>query len=55
MKHFIFSVALLLLSALTLAGCEVIADIFKAGVWTGVILVLAVVGLIVWAVTRSRA
>ncbi|MGH7769781.1 MAG: phosphatidate cytidylyltransferase [Candidatus Binatia bacterium] len=47
--------ALFLVSTLTLAGCEVIADIFKAGVWTGVILVLVVVGVIVWAVSRSRA
>jgi hypothetical protein len=55
MTHPIFSVALLLLSALTLAGCEVIADIFKAGVWTGIILVLVVVAVIVWAVAKSRA
>ena len=40
---------LLVLSALTLTGCEAIAGIFKAGVWTGVIaivLVLVVVGFI---------
>ena len=40
---------LLVLSALTLTGCEAIAGIFKAGMWTGVIgivLVLVVVGFI---------
>jgi hypothetical protein len=55
MKHASFSVALLLFSALTLAGCEVIADIFKAGVWTGVILVVVIIGGVVWAVSKSRA
>jgi len=40
---------LLVLSALTLTGCEAIAGIFKAGMWTGVIgivLLLVVVGFI---------
>jgi hypothetical protein len=40
---------LLVLSALTLTGCEAIEGIFKAGMWTGVIgivLVLVVVGFI---------
>jgi len=55
MKHAVLSAALLLLSALTLAGCEFIADIFKAGVWTGVILVLLVIGVIAWAVSKRRA
>ncbi|HEV8344173.1 MAG TPA: hypothetical protein VGR30_17605 [Candidatus Binatia bacterium] len=47
--------AFLLLSALTLAGCEIIGDIFKAGVWVGVILVIAVIGIIAWIVSKSRA
>ncbi len=29
-----------------LAGCQVIADIFKAGVWVGVIVVVVVIGLL---------
>lgn len=45
----------LVLVALTLTGCELIVDIFQAGVWVGVILVFAVIGLIVWLVSRSRA
>lgn len=43
------------LSAVDLTGCEVIGDIFKAGVWTGVLLVILVIGLIVWLFTRSKA
>ena len=36
------------------SGCEVIGGIFKAGVWVGILVVLAVIGLIVWLVTRGR-
>jgi hypothetical protein len=46
---------LLLLSTVTLTGCDLIVDIFQAGVWVGVILVILVIGLIVWMVSKSRA
>jgi hypothetical protein len=38
-----------------LAGCDLIVDIFQAGVWVGVILVILVIGVIVWMVSKSRA
>jgi len=47
--RFFLLLALLVVSAMTLTGCEVIGGIFKAGMWTGVIaivLVLVVVGFI---------
>jgi TRAP-type C4-dicarboxylate transport system permease large subunit len=53
MKH--SSYLFLILSTLALTGCEAIGDIFKAGVWTGVLLVILVIGIIVWFVTRSKA
>ena len=37
-----------------LSSCEAIAGIFKAGMWTGIIAVVAVVGLIVYFVSRGR-
>ena len=55
MRHSSFIIALLLLSALTLTGCEIIGDIFQAGVWVGVILVIAVIGIIVWVFSESKA
>jgi hypothetical protein len=55
MKHSWYPFVLLLLSTMALAGCEVIGDIFQAGVWVGVVLVLLVIGIIVWLVTRSKA
>lgn len=36
----------------TLSSCEVIGGIFKAGVWTGILIVAAVVGLIIWLIAR---
>lgn len=46
--------ALLILYTMILAGCEIIGDIFQAGVWVGVILVILVIGLIAWFFSRAR-
>jgi hypothetical protein len=46
--------ALLLVSTMILGGCEIIGDIFQAGVWVGIILVFLVIGLIVWLFSRGR-
>ena len=43
----------LILLPITLAGCQIVGDIFKAGVWVGVILVLAVIGIVVWLIART--
>ncbi len=32
--------------SISLSGCQVIGDIFKAGIWVGVIIVIAVLALI---------
>jgi len=48
------SAFLFVLLSSILTGCEAIADIFKAGIWTGVIIVAAIVGLIVYFIGRSR-
>ena len=49
-------VRLLLLSAivLALAACSAVAGIFKAGMWTGVLVIVAIVALIVWLFGRRR-
>jgi len=45
---------LLFLLTVTLSSCEAIGDIFKAGIWTGLILVVIVVALIIWIFNRFR-
>ncbi len=44
----------LFLALAALSSCEVIGGIFKAGVWVGILIVVAVVGLIVWLISRGR-
>lgn len=36
----------------SLSSCELIGDIFEAGVWTGLILVAVVIALVVWLISR---
>ena len=37
-----------------LSSCEVIGGIFKAGVWVGILIVVAIIGLIIWLIGRGR-
>lgn len=37
---------------LFLTSCEAIGDIFKTGVWTGVILVVVGIGVVLWLVSK---
>jgi hypothetical protein len=39
--------------AVALPGCNVIANIFEAGVWVGVLGVIAVVAAIIWVVVKA--
>ena len=50
MKKYSFLPLLALL--VSLSSCEIIGGIFKAGVWSGVILVVVVVGLIIFILAR---
>jgi hypothetical protein len=50
----IMPLTLVLLTSLLFAGCEAIAGIFRAGVWTGVIIVIIIVAIIGFIVSRAR-
>jgi hypothetical protein len=41
------------ISIVSLAGCEIAGDIFKAGVWVGAILVIGIIGLVIWMLTKA--
>jgi len=48
-------VSLLLLFFVTLfSSCEVVGGIFKAGMWTTVIIIVAVIALIMFIVGKTR-
>ncbi len=36
----------------TLSSCQFIEDIFKAGVWSGIIIIVVVLALIIWVLSR---
>jgi hypothetical protein len=42
----------MMLMLLTLSGCEVIGDIFSAGMYTGIFVVVFVIAIIIWLVTK---
>ncbi len=42
----------LLAILVSFSSCELIGDIFEAGVWVGVLLVVGVVGLVVFLISR---
>ena len=44
----------LLALAMTVASCELIGDIFQAGFWTAIVVVVLVIALILWLVGRFR-
>ena len=48
------SLAILLLLTLTLAGCEAVAGIFKAGFFTGIIVVILVLAGIGFLAMKMR-
>jgi len=43
---------LFVLTAVMLTGCELVGDIFEAGIWAGVIIVVLVIVLIVWLIRK---
>ena len=43
---------LLLASAMTLTSCEVIGDIFQAGMFVGVLIVVVIIALVIWLFRR---
>ncbi|MFC6099556.1 hypothetical protein [Olivibacter domesticus] len=51
-QYIIWPVALLLLT--TISGCDFIAGVFKGGVYVGVFLVLIVIAIIIWLVSRTK-
>jgi predicted lysophospholipase L1 biosynthesis ABC-type transport system permease subunit len=44
----------LVLLMFTMSSCEVIGDIFQAGMWTAVIIIAIVILLIMWLIRKLR-
>jgi hypothetical protein len=50
----LFNGLLIFIVLFILPGCSVIEGIFKAGVWIGILAVVAIAVLIFWLVSRSK-
>jgi hypothetical protein len=48
------TVFLVLLLAVVASGCSVIGGIFKAGFWTGIIVVVLIVAALLFLVAKAR-
>lgn len=46
--------AFMLILTMTLSSCDVIGDIFQAGMWTAVIIIVIVIALIMWLLRKIR-
>jgi cytosine/uracil/thiamine/allantoin permease len=47
-----FPLAIIALLTTTLASCSLVEGIFKAGVWSGIIVVVVVLALIIWVISK---
>jgi uncharacterized membrane protein YkvI len=54
MKKNIFLIAILITAAVMFSSCQAIGDIFKAGMWVGVIVVVLIVALVLWLIGKAR-
>lgn len=51
MKNYSLAFVLVLI-AVSLSSCDAIAGIFEAGMWSGIIIVIIVVALVIWLFSR---
>lgn len=54
MKSNLILAAMVVLSILSLTSCQAIGDVFKAGMWVGVIVVVLVIALVLWLIGKMR-
>jgi hypothetical protein len=43
-----------LLAVTLLSSCELIGDIFKAGAYTGIIIVVIIIAIVIWLISKFR-
>jgi hypothetical protein len=51
-KISVVSLAAMLMVVLSLSSCELVGDIFKAGMWVGIIVVVAIISLIIFLIRK---
>jgi hypothetical protein len=51
-KMSLIPLAAMLMVILSLSSCELVGDIFKAGMWVGIIIVVAIIALIIFLIRK---
>jgi hypothetical protein len=54
MKQFKFIGVWMLAVIVTLSSCELVGDIFQAGMAVGVFIVVLIIALVIWVLSRFR-
>jgi len=54
MKQFSYLFLIALAMSTMLTSCELVQGIFKAGFYSAIIVIVVIVGLIIWLVSRFR-
>ncbi|WP_373497572.1 hypothetical protein [Aquiflexum sp.] len=52
MKNYILNILVFFFILTTFTGCSLIGDIFKAGVWVGIIVVVIIIALVFWIIKK---
>jgi hypothetical protein len=50
----VFRLMLIVLATMSLAGCELVGGIFKAGVYTGIFIVVVLIALVAFGVMKMK-
>ncbi|MFY0481491.1 hypothetical protein ACI6PS_02710 [Flavobacterium sp. PLA-1-15] len=54
MRNYILRISLMLMVLFTATSCEVVEGIFNVGVGVGIFIVIAILAVIIWIVSRFR-
>lgn len=46
----VIHLSLIFVSLIILPGCEFIGDVFKAGIWVGIVIIIAIIAVIAFVV-----
>lgn len=52
MKNYLLKILVFFLILTTFSGCSLIGDIFEAGIWVGVIVVVLVIALVFYIIKK---
>ncbi len=54
MKKYSHLSLFLIAMVFTLSSCELVGDIFEAGFWAAIIVIVIVIAIIIWIINRFR-